>query len=304
MMGYRIKNAFCRPNWRLAIRELCKPDDPLPAHSGLTEYSNLASPGSGWCADPFLIEEAGRRYVFCELFEKARNKGAIAAGELVGGKLIDMRVVIRSEYHMSYPCVFRHGGACYMIPETADGGRIELYRAVEFPYAWRLDSTLATGIRCVDVTVFGHGGLLYAIGYKRTGRQNKVCLFRLDMEKKTLETICEIDDSCTGRPAGNIMTWDGALIRPAQASFRKYGESIQFKEITSIGKESFAERTHSALDGKDVSIGDGKAADRIHTINRCGNMEIIDYSIDAFDLFRPLRLILSRARRKQMVQQQ
>ncbi len=304
MTGHRMINAVYRPNWRLAIRELHNPDAPLPSPGGFTEYATLETPGGGWCADPFLLENDGRLYVFCEYFEQSGNRGAIAAGELIGGRLVDLRVVIRNEYHMSYPCVFRHGGACYMVPETADGGRIDLYRAVELPYAWQLDSTLAKDIRCADITVFEHEGLLYAIGFKLAGRRNKICVFRLDMTVKSLETICEIDDSGEGRPAGSIILRDGALLRPAQVSIRKYGESIQFKEILSIAKGSFLEQTRSVLEGKDVSIGNGRAADRIHTINRCGTMEIIDFSIDTLDLFRPFRLLLSRFRKMQVVQWQ
>ena len=139
---------------------------------------------------------------------------------------------------------------------------------------------------------------IFIIGYILGGKKNKICTFRLDMANETLTLSDEFEDDGTGRPAGNILFIDKRLFRPAQVSKKKYGESIAFKEITSL-RNNYCEKTFYKLEGKDVLVKREIKVDRIHTFNRTGNVEIIDYSHDTFELCRPAKLILRKLKQLQ-----
>ena len=53
---------------------------------------------------------------------------------------------MRSSSHLSYPYVFAHAGAWYMVPESAQDRRVALYRALDVPYEWERVATLIDGV--------------------------------------------------------------------------------------------------------------------------------------------------------------
>lgn len=284
MLDY-VKRAFYKPNWKLAIRE--------SNVEIASEYNAFIPETSYWCADPFIIKDGESTYVFCEYCPIDSNKGAIAVGEYNNGVINKMKIIIEQSYHMSYPCVFKHNSNYYMIPETAHNKTIELYKASMFPYEWELTKVLLDNISCFDSTVFINDDEVFVIASILGGKKSKISIFKLDMEYKTLQLINETDDDGTGRPAGNIIYIDNKLIRPTQVSTRKYGESIAFKEITSL-RNYYSEITIFKLQGKDITVKGEKKIDRIHTFNRISNVEIIDYSVDSFELTRPLNIIIRK----------
>lgn len=290
MIDY-IKRAFYEPNWKLAIRKIHNNEFNNIKNNNI-EYNLIVSDKDCWYADPFLISKGGSIYIFCECYLIKKRKGVIAAGEYKNGKVEDMRIIIEQDYHMSYPCVFEYGSQYYMIPETADNKTIDLYRARKFPYEWELSKTLLKNINCVDSTVIITEDDVFIIGY-RLGKCNRICIFHFDIINETLQFLDEQEDS-SGRPAGNIIFVNNKLIRPVQMSKKKYGESIIFKEITSI--KDYHEEPLLYLEGKDILVKGEKKVDRIHTFNRIQNIEIIDYSCDSFKLLRPGKIFLRRLR--------
>lgn len=293
-----IKRMFSEPDWRLAIREFYEETPVYFNTFEKIEYVKLASKEGHWCADPFICRDNGHTYIFCEYYIKKINKGAIAACEYKKGEACEMKIIIQQAYHMSYPCLFKYEKDFYMIPETADNRTIELYRAKNFPYEWELIKVLKEDIRCVDTTVFDYNNKLYAIGYKLNEIKSRVCVFHLDMTKRSLELVEEFLCHNSGRPSGSIFNVNGKLIRPTQISKNKYGEGIAFMEIVSVKEPFYCENQLLELRGKDIFIKGEKRIDRVHTTNRLDNMEIIDYSHDKVNLVRPMKLIYSRLRLK------
>lgn len=294
MLFNYIKRAFYKPNWNLAVRESNEIEFSYAALETKKEYNAYMPEGNYWCADPFIIREGDSIYVFCECCRNGDNKGNIAVSEYKNDAISGMRIIVEQDYHMSYPCVFKYGFAYYMIPETADNRTIELYRARRFPYEWDLIKILKKNIRCVDSTVFIKDDEIYVIVYILGKKKNKICLFQLDLENETLKLSDEFEDDGTGRPAGNIVFIGNRLFRPTQVSIRKYGESIDFKEISLVRNNAYREKAFFKLQGSDILIKGEKKVDRIHTFNRVGNMEIIDYSHDTFELVRPVKLVIRK----------
>ncbi len=88
-----------------------------------------------------------------------RKKAVISWVELnAEGRASQPQVALETDCHLSYPFVFQHAGAVYMIPETRQRGRIELWRADRFPDHWVFDRVLVDAIRAVDTTWLCHQG--------------------------------------------------------------------------------------------------------------------------------------------------
>lgn len=287
-----MKRAFYKPNWKLAVRKLNEAQNSVLDINN-KEYNMLKTSGLCWHADPFVCRENDNIYVFTECYLKDKKKGVIAAGEYINDQIVEMRIIVEQDYHMSYPCIFKYASTFYMIPETANNRTIELYKAKKFPYQWEFVKILKEGIRCVDSTVFYKDNELYILGYLLDRKINRVCLFNLDMEAQTLTAVDEVEDDNSSRPAGRIYFKDGKLIRPVQISKRKYGEGIELREIVSMDKGCFQERILLYINAHEIRVNGEKRIDRIHTVNRIDNLEIIDYSRDSFELFRPIKLIKS-----------
>ncbi|MDX1436534.1 MAG: hypothetical protein R3335_06975, partial [Anaerolineales bacterium] len=97
-------------------------------------------------ADPFLIQEAGRWYLFFEAYNNQTGQGdlAVATSENARSWNYD-QVVLDEAFHLSYPYVFRWEGAYYMIPESYEANSVRLYRADLFPNRWTFVATLVEG---------------------------------------------------------------------------------------------------------------------------------------------------------------
>lgn len=255
------------------------------------EYNVFEPDDKYWCADPFLFEKDNKIYVFCECFNKEKNKGTIAVAEYKNEKICNLKIVIDQKYHMSYPCVFEHNNCCYMIPETCDNYTIELYRALEFPDSWVLDTVLKKDISCVDATVLLKENIFYFIGYENKGKNSKLMIFNFDMDKKTLEQYAEMDAGNTERPAGNVFNIENKLIRPSQDCTTKYGGQILMNEIVTFEKGNYHEKLVNVFGCENIKFKGEYKADRIHTINRVKGVEVIDFSQDKIDLLRVFKKI-------------
>ena len=97
-----------------------------------------APPGRFW-ADPIPIVIDGKVWVFFEDYSFASQKAVIACAPVSpDGELGEVVTALECPYHLSYPFVFEHGGELYMLPETWDEHRVDLWRCRRFPR--RLDA--------------------------------------------------------------------------------------------------------------------------------------------------------------------
>ena len=70
-------------------------------------------------ADPFIFRVNSAWYMFFEIFDSLAVKGVIGVSESEDGLRWKYKgVVLREEFHLSYPYVFSADGAYYMIPEA------------------------------------------------------------------------------------------------------------------------------------------------------------------------------------------
>ena len=59
-------------------------------------------------ADPFHIAHNDIDYIFYEKFDYKINKGILACSKIKDNKLLDEKVILEKEYHLSYPFIFKY----------------------------------------------------------------------------------------------------------------------------------------------------------------------------------------------------
>jgi len=93
-------------HWRLAVRSgarLIVNSGPAPDLSG---FRWIESPKGRFYADPFMIEDGGKFWVFFEDFDYATQRGRISCAEVHKGGIANPVTVLERPYHLSYPLCF------------------------------------------------------------------------------------------------------------------------------------------------------------------------------------------------------
>ncbi|MGO4271886.1 hypothetical protein AB4Z22_18940, partial [Paenibacillus sp. TAF58] len=102
------------PNSKLETPSLCAAD--------VTDVS------AEFVADPFIIQQDASFYMFFEVLNKASGLGEIGlASSSDGSEWNYQHLVLRENYHLSYPQVFTYENEYYMLPETAEANGVLLY---------------------------------------------------------------------------------------------------------------------------------------------------------------------------------
>jgi hypothetical protein len=260
---------FTRP-WRILVRE--RRADPL---AGWEEAPLPVewTPGHLY-ADPFLFEHEGRHHLFCEDLPPGAGRAVISHTELPGGGV--PVPVLEAPYHLSYPCVFEHEDAIYMIPETSAQQRVELYSAVEFPGRWRREATLLDGVVASDATVLVEQDRLWlfvCLTEPHATMLDELHLFSADSPLGPWRAHPRnpvVSDVRCARPAGAIQRWGSQLVRPGQDGSRRYGGAISFRAIDVLDEHDYAEHEIARLQPGDLG------ARATHTYAADSRFEAVD----------------------------
>jgi hypothetical protein len=262
-------------HWKLAMRSGASLIADSTGASELNGFRWIESPPGRFYADPFMLEEDGRLWLFFEDFDYAANRGRISCAELVNDGAFEPVPVLERPYHLSYPCVFRANSSIYMIPESAENGTIELYRCTRFPDRWMLESTLLE-LPAVDTTVWTEAGMfwLFVTLQEPRGHGMQLWLFSASAltGKWTPHPANPIStDVRNSRGAGAIFRHNGKLLRPSQDCSGHYGRSFTLNEIVVLDGERYEERAC-------VTVDPIWAPDLVgtHTYSHIGQVEIID----------------------------
>ena len=97
----KFRHALNNEQWALAYRFRSGPGDP---NNTLYRFKNLLPPKESFWADPCVIHEEGRYYVFIEDYPYATAKGHISVIELDRQGIVNGPTkVLERDYHLSYP---------------------------------------------------------------------------------------------------------------------------------------------------------------------------------------------------------
>jgi hypothetical protein len=267
-----IETCFTVGQWSLAYRFA----DHEPWDGNLDAFHRLVPPADRFWADPFPITVGGRHYIFFEELPFATGKGHISVVEVDReGRASQPVRVLERDYHLSYPFLFEHDGALFMIPESAYGRSVQLFRCEEFPARWRLEKVLIDGVFAADATLHRQAGrwwMFANLGTEATGTDDELHLFSApDLHgewtpHRRNPVKCDVRSS---RPAGRLFERGGVLYRPGQICAPIYGSGIALHRVTRLDDEGFAEAQERRITATAPVLG-------LHTINRTGDFSVTD----------------------------
>jgi hypothetical protein len=203
-------------------------------------------------ADPFLFSHQGAQYIFYEAHPGGNGPARIDVARLEGDDLVELGTALRRPYHLSFPFVFRDGERIFMLPETQQSNRLEVWRCVEFPMRWGLHATALEGRFPADSVLFRHGQAWWLASnlsdhHAFQEHSSELYLFQVDgpelrqIEPHRLNPV--VIGSGTARNAGNIVACNGRLYRPSQINDRGvYGYGLNIMEIEALDLHTYRER--------------------------------------------------------------
>lgn len=104
-----------------------------------------------WYADPLIFQYKNEEYVFMEAFERSTGLGRIAVSQVGEEGWKPPEIILKENFHLSFPMIFEHRGILYMIPETSTADKVILYECKEFPMKWEKRAEFFQGRKLVDI---------------------------------------------------------------------------------------------------------------------------------------------------------
>ena len=250
--------------------------------SNLLKFSNRIIPkvNEAW-ADPFLISFKNKDYVFFENYNFKKNKGKISYGKIKDNRIIKVFDALDLNHHLSYPFLWKQKNNYFLMPESAEKKKVQIWKSKEFPKKWSPYKVLFKGESCVDTTIFDDKkGNRWLFTNKSNDKYNdhNSELFIYKTDKKFRKLVPHklnpvIIDSRYARNAGNIYyNKKSQIIRPSQINTHNiYGKGLNLRIIKKISLEEFIEKDHYSFNSDSI-----KNISAIHHITQKNNRYVID----------------------------
>ena len=242
----KVHAASFQHQWFLGLRR--RTSDRLPQDDP-TPWRVILPPPDRSYADPFLIHHGGETFLFFELLVHRHDRGELAVARLDrDGGLTDVEPILPVAHHSSYPYVFADGGTIYMIPESGEARRVDLFAATDFPLGWRHVATLLDDVNAVDATVHRDGGRYWmwvsmAVPGGRLSEETFLYFSdRLDGGWTPHPANPVVSDARRARPAGRPFTHRGQLVRPSMNCSGRYGRQLVFNVVERLDPDGYSER--------------------------------------------------------------
>lgn len=267
-------------DWQIAIGRLDRGAQQLQL------LHHLPPSGADWFADPSLVADGSRLWMFCERWHAAAGKGVIDLFEVRPDGLRACGSVIKEPFHLSFPRVLKHRGQWFATVESSSVGEVRLYRAEAFPGCWRLERVLLRGDAWIDpILLTNPDGCWLLVNAHHCSALPGYIASELQVfhSSDLLQGLfrphpCSpvlVDSSC-GRNGG-LLNLDGCLIRVGQSMGFDgvYGESVQLRRVDRIDPNDYGE-TDIEMPWLQA-LRQRLQARRLHTLNNVGSWVAVDY---------------------------
>jgi len=256
------------------------------------KWHKIIPDSSVFQADPFIVFNNDKYYVFYEelKFENYHGYLMVAELDLANNKLINEKVILKQEHHLSFPNVFEENGRYYMIPECANSHCVDLYECTNFPYQWDKKQTLIDNIEAVDTTPLktDNGWYLFTTEITKGADCNDELsiykssdLFNAPFTKLYDEPV--ISDVTNARMAGHFIKRDDELFRVSQNCGKRYGHQAHINKVLQI-EEGYKEERVDTLKADFGALG-------FHTFNQDHDIMIGDMEIARLDGYSLKRFV-------------
>ncbi len=237
----------------------------------------MTPPRGEFYADPFghRIGSSGAIRLFFERLDWRKNRGEIATATYADGRFGDVRTVLETGTHLSYPFTLELDGATGFVPEHA-AAREVAHVATDPEGNVVATTTMLADAPLIDTTFVDWGGRTWAFATMDTTTHNTdLFVFHADSlagpwRPHPLNPVKT--DVRSARPAGTPFVVDGRLYRPAQDCSTHYGSAVSINEIVTLSEVSFEERVVARVE----PTANGGYRYGLHTISQVGDMTLID----------------------------
>lgn len=203
-------------------------------------------------ADPFLFVFEEELYLFFE--EKLNNKAYLKAYKTKDLSLwIDCGKILETNFHLSFPFVFKYQNEIFLLPESSASQKLTLYKCKSFPNHWIPEKDLQGFYgKFVDSSILLNNNIYYLFTTKVQVNDYGISEYQLLLfftKEITLDWIEHpkspiSTDKNNARCAGNIFSLKNKLYRPAQDCTSRYGGNFSIYEITTLSEIDYQEKTH------------------------------------------------------------
>ena len=195
-------------------------------------------------ADPFMVVENGRFYMFLEILNRETVQGDIGYAESENGVTWNYRKIIIDEaFHLSYPYVFKWEGNYYLIPESQRDLSIRLYRATSFPEKWEYVKNIFNGHHYKDPSIFRYKNkwwLFFSVPGNDALNLYYSDELLGDWVPHPKNPIVKLNKHIS-RPGGRVIFYDGHIYRFAQDDDPRYGIQVFAFKVTELSETSYEE---------------------------------------------------------------
>jgi len=215
------------------------------------EIKPVQLPLNEYWADPFLFEYKDESYVFFENYGFESGLGKISCAKIDNSKLVNISDVLDLDYHLSYPFIFEDNGDVFMVPETSQNRRLEIYKCTSFPLKWELYTTAFEGQRITDSSIFKDDTGKYWLFLNKMLNSNadntsELYIYLIDSLKLTSITPHNqnpvIIDSRVARNGGAIFKYKNNFYRPSQVNKNGiYGAGLNINKIEKLSLDNYSE---------------------------------------------------------------
>ncbi len=249
--------------------------------SDLTQLKPCKLPKNEFWADPFIFNYKNEQYIFFENYEYSKKKGKISCGKISNNELIEIKDVLDFDYHLSFPFIFEENGEIYLMPETEQNKRLEIYRCTRFPDNWEIYSTAFEGEHVCDAFFYdddkGNKWLfINKSDNSNYSMENELYLYKVDsiklnnLEPHSLNPV--IINSEIARNGGPIFKYNEEIYRPSQANTHDtYGYALNINKIKKLTINEYEEECI-----KTIYPNFNKNLMSTHHLHQSNNLFVID----------------------------
>lgn len=279
IISYAIITLLARSRFRPDMFYLMSGEGSVPDFD-VGQASGILPIGNNYWADPFLYERKGKTYIFFETYNYSTRKGHISVGCLEESGFRYLGDVITADYHLSFPFLFDHDGELYMLPETSQAKRLEIWRCIDFPLQWELHKTAFEGVSLADSILLNHKEAWWLFTNLSHDVFEDHCselyIYKIDgpdlnhIEAHQNNPV--LFNSRIARNAGPIQERHGKLYRPSQDNaFGCYGYGLNIMEIEDLSLTEYREKPIRYIGPKSP-----KSLKGAHHFDTLGGLFILD----------------------------
>jgi len=234
--------------WSIGVYEGTNPFNLASAervNNPIISASDVADVDASYVADPFMVFDNNKYYVFFEIYNWESKQGDIGYAMSDNGENWNYQnVVLDEEFHLSYPYIFTWQNEYYMIPESNEDLSVRLYKAKSFPEDWEYLGNLISGYHFIDPSIVYYNDMwwLFVASVPDDGVVN--LYYSDDIMGKwsphPMNPIIKLNKHFA-RPAGRLLSHNNKLYRLAQDGYIEYGQQVFAFEVKNISSEIYEE---------------------------------------------------------------